>query len=127
MLHPVDGDVLHGPDPALGKTVGSLTTIPIADEFARDLVAWQQQCPDPSPEACIFPNEDGGFMDTGNYRKRVLHNLAEELGLPKLTFQVIRRTIATLAQKKGTVKDVQGGASAFPRRDDHRRVHAGDS
>jgi hypothetical protein len=28
--------------------------------------------------------------------------------LPKLTFQVIRRTIATVAQKKGTVKDVQG-------------------
>jgi hypothetical protein len=28
--------------------------------------------------------------------------------LPKLTFQVIRRTIATLAQKKGTIKDVQG-------------------
>ena len=28
--------------------------------------------------------------------------------LPKLTFQVIRRTIATLAQRKGTVKDVQG-------------------
>jgi hypothetical protein len=38
----------------------------------------------------------------------VLHKLAEELGLPKLTFQVIRRTIATLAQKMGTVKDVQG-------------------
>ena len=91
-----------------GKTVGSLTTIPIADEFARDLVAWQQQCPDPSPEAFIFPNNDGGFLDSGNYRKRVLHKLAEELGLPKLTFQVIRRTIATLAQKKGTVKDVQG-------------------
>ena len=47
-------------------------------------------------------------MDTGNYRKRVLHKLAAELELPKLTFQVIRRTIATLAQKKGTVKDVQG-------------------
>jgi len=30
------------------------------------------------------------------------------LELPKLTFQVIRRRIATLAQKKGTVKDVQG-------------------
>jgi len=28
--------------------------------------------------------------------------------LPKLTFQVIRRTIATLARKKGDVKDVQG-------------------
>jgi hypothetical protein len=39
-------------------------------------------------------------MDTGNYRKRVLQKLAAELGLPKLTFQVIRRAIATLAQKK---------------------------
>jgi hypothetical protein len=39
---------------------------------------------------------------------RVLHKLANDLELPKLTFQVIRRTIATLAQKKGTVKDVQG-------------------
>lgn len=38
----------------------------------------------------------------------MLHKLATELELPKLTFQVIRRTIATLAQKKGTVKDVQG-------------------
>ena len=47
-------------------------------------------------------------MDTANYRKQVLHKLAEELGLPKLTFPVIRRTIATLAQKKGTVKDVRG-------------------
>ena len=47
-------------------------------------------------------------MDSSNYCKRVLHKLAEELELPKLTFQVIRRTIATLAQKKGTVKDVQG-------------------
>jgi hypothetical protein len=47
-------------------------------------------------------------MDPSNYRKRVLHKVAEELELPKLTFQVIRRTIATLAQKKRTVKDVQG-------------------
>jgi len=38
----------------------------------------------------------------------VLHKLAKELGLPKLTFQVIRRTIATLAGDKGHVKDIQG-------------------
>ncbi len=61
-----------------------------------------------SPEDFIFANEVGGFLDTDNYRKRVLHKLARDLNLPKLTFQVIRRTIATLAQKKGTVKDVQG-------------------
>jgi integrase len=33
--------------------------------------------------------------------------LGENLGLPKLTFQVIRRSIATLGQKKGTPKDIQ--------------------
>jgi hypothetical protein len=68
----------------------------------------ERKSPTLSPEEFIFANRDGGFMDTGNYRKRVLHKLARELNLPKLTFQVIRRTIATLAQKKGTVKDVQG-------------------
>jgi len=41
-------------------------------------------------------------------RVRVLKKLAEELNLPKLNFQVLRRTIATLAQTKGGVKDVQG-------------------
>jgi integrase len=50
----------------------------------------------------------GGFLNTDNFRKRVLHKLARDLKLPKRTFQAIRGTIAMLAQKKGTVKDVQG-------------------
>jgi integrase len=33
--------------------------------------------------------------------------MAEKLGLPKLNFQVLRRTMATLAQGKGWVKDIQ--------------------
>jgi integrase len=49
-----------------------------------------------------------GFISTGNYRARVLKKLAEKLGLTKLNFQVLRRTMATLAQTKGGVKDVQG-------------------
>ena len=32
----------------------------------------------------------------------------EDPVFPKLTFQVIRRTIATLGQHKGSVKDIQG-------------------
>ena len=36
------------------------------------------------------------------------YQLAEKPGLSKLTFHVIRRTIATLAQYKGSIKDVQG-------------------
>jgi len=91
-----------------GKTRKSLGVVHIPKKLSTDLWRWKQQCPDPSPEAFIFPNRDGDFMDTSNYRKRVLHKLATDLNLPKLTFQVIRRTIATLAQKKGTVKDVQG-------------------
>ena len=38
----------------------------------------------------------------------MLTKLGEELGLKKLNFQLLRRTIATLAQTKGNVKDVQG-------------------
>lgn len=91
-----------------GKTKKSLAVIHIPRSLADDLQQWREECPDSSPEAFIFANEEGGFLDTDNYRKRVLHKLARKLGLPKLTFQVIRRTVATLAQKKGTVKDVQG-------------------
>ena len=106
-----------------GKTRKSLTVIHIPQKLADDLEAWRLECekrareaaskdktksPDMSPDDFIFANQDGGFLDTDNFRKRVLHKLARQLELPKLTFQVIRRTIATLAQKKGTVKDVQG-------------------
>jgi integrase len=91
-----------------GKTALSLSAIHIPPELAEDIEKWRQRCPNPRPEAFIFPNKDGGFQDTDNYRKRVLHTLAERLGFPKLTFQVIRRTVATLAQHLGSVKDVQG-------------------
>ena len=106
-----------------GKTKKSLTVIHIPRQLADDLEAWRLECEEKaneafskgkrksaslSPEVFIFENEDGGFLDTDNFRKRVLHKIARELRLPKLTFQVIRRTIATLAQKKGTIKDVQG-------------------
>jgi integrase len=104
-----------------GKTKGSLTKIPIAQALADELLAWRQQCigeqqrrsrkhelSADDPDAFIFSGRRGGFLDSSNYRKRVLHKLAKELGLPKLTFQVIRRTIATLAKDKGHIKDIQG-------------------
>jgi hypothetical protein len=56
----------------------------------------------------MFPGRFGGPLDSSNYRHRVLHKLARELGLPKLTFQVIRRTITTLGKTKGHHKDIQG-------------------
>ncbi len=95
-----------------GKTKGSLTKVPIAKVLAVELVEWRIQLDkegkDISPDAFMFPGRFGGPMDSSNYRHRVLHKLAQELELPKLTFQVIRRTIATLGKTKGHVKDIQG-------------------
>lgn len=103
-----EGDSLQRQPPPWAKTRKSLCVIPLPEELVPELWLWKQECPDSSPEAFIFPNEDGGFVDTGNYLKRVLKKLARDIGLPKLTFQVIRCTIATLGRTKGTVKSVQG-------------------
>jgi integrase len=91
-----------------GKTKKSLRKIHISSLMVSDLLAWKVVCPDSSPDSFIFPNRDSGVQDPNNYRKRVLGELRKKLNLPKLTFQVIRRTMATLSQTKGTVKDTQG-------------------
>jgi len=98
-----------------GKTQKSLRTVHLPEGLANELWLWKQECPDSSPDAFIFPNarkrngaKKNGFIRTDNYRARVLKKLAEDLELPKLNFQVLRRTMATLAQRKGGVKDVQG-------------------
>ena len=71
-----------------GKTRKSLSVIHIPSELADDLRAWHLECREKarmaaekdrtkpavlSPDAFIFANEVGGFLDTDNYRKRVLH------------------------------------------------------
>jgi integrase len=95
-----------------GKTKGSITQVPIADILGDEITQYREECrkngEDVSPDAFMFPGRFGGPMDPSNYRTRVLHKLADELELPKLNFQVIRRTIATLGKSKGHVKDIQG-------------------
>jgi integrase len=96
-----------------GKTDGSLTDVHLPPGLAGELRVWKQETLKASkrgvvsPDAFIFPNSRGGFMDTGNYRGRVLTPLAEKLGFPKLNFQILRRTMATQAQSMGSVKDIQ--------------------
>jgi hypothetical protein len=48
-----------------------------------------------------------------------MRKLGEELGLSKLTFQVIRRTIATLGQKKGDTQGHPGRIEALAAIDHH--------
>jgi len=95
-----------------GKTKSSLTKVPIADTLANEILEYREESrkkgKDTSPDAFIFQGRFGGPMDSSNFRHRVLHKLARELELPKLTFQVIRRTIATLGKTKGHPKDIQG-------------------
>lgn len=92
-----------------GKTPGSLTKVHLPDGLADELRQWKEDCggEDVSPDAFIFPNADGGFLHVNNYLYRVLKPLAEGLGLEKLNFQILRRTMATQAQKMGSVKDIQ--------------------
>jgi integrase len=98
-----------------GKTKKSLRTVHVPEGLGNELCLWKQQCPNSTPDAFIFPNSRkrngarrNGFIRTDNYRARVLKPLARKLGLAKLNFQVLPRTMATLAQTKGSVKDVQG-------------------
>ena len=90
-----------------GKTLGSLTKVHLPDGLASELRRWKRECKNSSPEAFIFSNADGGCLDTSNYRFRVLRPLAEKLGIERLNFQILRRTMATQAQGMGSIKDIQ--------------------
>jgi integrase len=90
-----------------GKTPGSLTKVHLPDGLASELRRWKRECKNSSPEAFIFSNVAGGCLDTSNYRFRVLRPLAEKLGIERLNFQILRRTMATQAQGMGSIKDIQ--------------------
>lgn len=90
-----------------GKTEGSLTEVHLPPELAEDLRLWKGENPKATPDSFIFENNRKGFMNANNYRNRVLKPIAEKLGIPKLNFQILRRTMATHAQSMGSVKDIQ--------------------
>jgi integrase len=90
-----------------GKTEGSITTVDLPEGLAAELRAQLDKQKNRDPEGFMFPNSRGGFITKDNYLRRVLYPVAEKLGLPKLNFQVLRRSFSTLAQKHGTVKDIQ--------------------
>ena len=60
-----------------------------------------------SPDAFIFPERGRRVYGYQQLRFRVLKPLAEPLGIEKLNFQILRRTMATQAQKMRSVKDIQ--------------------
>ena len=88
---------------------GETPRLVIPEQAVIALAEWYQQTKRTGDEDFIFPNAHGGFLLKENYSKRVLNELAEraEPKIPRLNFQILRRTVATHAQHLGSLKDVQ--------------------
>jgi integrase len=103
------GNRIQRQNPPLGQDSKELGGRPRSERTGRRPVALEADVPQFVSGGFHLPEQKraGSWIarTTGN---RFCTGLERELELPKLTFQVIRRTIATLAQKKGTVKDIQG-------------------
>jgi integrase len=99
------------------KTRASRKPIGVPEQVRSVIQAWQQACPDPSPEALMFPTFGRGERkgkavprSSRNFLEWRIRPIARKLGIPDrlITFQVMRRTLGTDMQKHGTLKDAQG-------------------
>jgi integrase len=78
--------------------------VPEAGHLA--LVKWHSQSNFFKESDYIFPNSEGGFWFKENYQQRILDPLAKVASIPKVNFQILRRTVATHAQHLGSPKDI---------------------
>jgi integrase len=91
---------------------GEVSILPVSGMAVDALTAWGAALLDSSdaegldPDGYVFPNSDGGVLDSGNYLNRVLQPLAKQAGIEGLTFQQLRRSVATHAQHLGSLKDI---------------------
>jgi integrase len=71
------------------------------------LLHWMTVTHYSKPSDFVFVDSRGGFLHANNYRSRVLQPLARQAGIKKsLTFQLIRRSVATHAAELGSLKTV---------------------
>jgi integrase len=99
------------------KTRSSRAPIGVPEQVRPIIQAWQEACPDPSPEALMFSTFGRGERKGKavprwgkNFLKWRVRPIAQKLGIPDrlITFQVMRRTLGTNLQHHGTLKDAQG-------------------
>ncbi|MBV9082492.1 MAG: tyrosine-type recombinase/integrase [Acidobacteriaceae bacterium] len=104
----IDETVVIGEMQDTAKTESSLAPVPLPKRLQEELKLYiaMERIAGHSREL-LFPNEIGRVMSTNNYRKRVLQEMGKEIGLPNLTFQMLRRTTATHFQEDGDIKDTQ--------------------
>jgi integrase len=98
------------------KTRASRALLPIPELVQPIIAAWHRLCEDTSPDALMFPTTGKRSrkgqkvpFDSTNFMERRIHPIADRLEIPRrlVTFQVMRRTVATDLQFHGTVKDAQ--------------------
>jgi len=103
--------------PGRFKTRASKAPIGVPEQVRPVIQAWQQVCPDPSPEALMFPTFGRGVRKgllvprwDKNFLDWRIRPIARQFGIPDrlVTFQVMRRTLGTHLQHHGTLKDAQG-------------------
>src|ERR1019366_561599 len=73
---------------------------------ALTLAEWCGRSERNEPEDFVFCTESGGFWWKENYQRRVLTPLAHDAGIKKVNFQMLRRSVATHLQDKGSPKDI---------------------
>lgn len=59
------------------------------------------------PDDYVFPAPDGGFWWKENYQRRVLSEIAKRAEVPRVNFQIIRRSVGTWVNALGSMKDAQ--------------------
>jgi hypothetical protein len=90
------------------KTAESDNYVPVPPDLGREIEVWIARHPDRTdPRAFLFPNSAGTAFGVGNFLKRYLKPLAEQVGVKGVTFQAFRRTSSTHIQNHATVKDMQ--------------------
>jgi integrase len=84
------------------KTRRSLRRVALSAATVELLADWVDQAPDQRPEAWLFPavTLDAPIRRDNIWRRCMLSKL-EKIGLEWATFQVMRRTFATLSKKAG--------------------------
>jgi integrase len=99
------------------KSKASRAPIAVPEPVRPVIEAWHRICPDPSPEALMFPTFGRGQRKgqavprhAKNFLTWRVRPIAEKVGIPKhlITFQVMRRSLGTHLSGHGTLKDTQG-------------------
>jgi hypothetical protein len=85
-----------------------IAKVAIPTELQSDLNEWKKWCPDPSPDAWMFPSRANTPLNAKNWYDRVLVPSGRAIGLSALSYHWFRRGHATEAHQLGTVdKNIQ--------------------